>query len=253
MDSTERKRNETELEKRNAELERLAYTLSHELKSPLVTIRGYLGYLREDALSGNQNRLEPDIHRITEGSDKMLRLINELIELMSVGRIDHVLNEIPLRVLVDEAVKLVQEKIAQKNIEVSIADDLPNIYCDHKRVLEVLQILIENAAKFMGEQPKPQIEIGQRIGQDNLPIFYVHDNGIGIEPHFTERIFNIFEKLDVKSEGTGIGLALVKRIIEVHGGKIWVESEGLGKGSTFCFTLPSSSQTQQSPQSKPTD
>ena len=227
-----------ELEQRNAELERLAYTLSHELKSPLITIRGFLGYLREDALSGNINRLEQDIQRITEGSDKMLRLINELIDLMSVGRIVQEFKDIPLRALVDEAVALVHDKIVKNNIVLQIADNLPHVHGDHKRLIEVFQNLLENSIKFMGEQPYPQIEIGQRCEPGAIPVFYVRDNGVGIEPRFAERIFGIFHKLDALSEGTGIGLALVKRIIEIHGGKIWVESEGLGKGSTFCFTLP---------------
>ena len=227
-----------ELEQRNAELERITYTLSHELKSPLITIRGFLGYLREDALNGNTPRLERDIHRITEGSDKMLRLINELIDLMSVGRVAHEFKEFPLRALADEAVALVQEKMSQKNIAIHIADDLPNIYGERRHLLEVFQNLLENSVKYIGEPTEPKIEIGQIIKQDSAPVFYVRDNGIGIDPRFNERIFRIFEKLDVNSEGTGIGLALVKRIVEVHGGKIWVESEGLGKGSTFCFTIP---------------
>jgi signal transduction histidine kinase len=100
---------------------------------------------------------------------------------------------------------------------------------------EVFENLIDNAIKYMGDQPNPRIEIGKR--EDDVTI-YVKDNGIGIEPQFQAKIFGLFEKLDSAVEGTGIGLALVKRIIEVHGGRIWVESEGKGKGSTFCFTIP---------------
>ncbi len=229
-----------ELEQRNTELERLAYTLSHELKSPLITIRGFMGYLREDAMGGNIKRLDQDIHRITDGTEKMLHLINELIDLMRVGRIDHMSTEVSLRALIDGAIELVHERLVEKNIKVLIADDLPYVYGDHKLLLEVFQILLENSAKFMGKQSEPRVEIGQRIGQDDLPVFYVCDNGIGIAPRFTERVFGIFDKLDVKSEGTGVGLALVKRIIEVHGGDIWVESDGVGKGSAFCFTIPDS-------------
>ena len=226
-----------ELEQRNAELERLAYTLSHELKSPLITIRGFMGYLREDALSGNVARLDRDLNRIGDGTDKMLRLINELIDLMNVGRVVHDFTEFPLSELVNESLDQLREKIVQKRVTVHVADDLPEVHGDRKRLLEVFQNLLDNSIKFMGGQPEPRIEIGMRNGDDASPVFYVRDNGIGIEPRFSERIFGIFHKLDAMSEGTGIGLALVKRIIEVHGGRIWVESEGLGKGSTFCFTI----------------
>jgi signal transduction histidine kinase len=111
------------------------------------------------------------------------------------------------------------------------------VYVDRARLVEVLQNLVDNAAKFMGDQPEPLIEIGMRTG-NKPPIFLVRDNGLGIDPHYHDKVFGLFDKLDPKSEGTGIGLALVKRIIEVHGGRIWVESAGLGHGSTFCFTLP---------------
>jgi len=227
-----------ELEQRNAELERLAYTLSHELKSPLITIRGFMGYLREDALSGNITRLDRDLNRIGEGTDKMLRLINELIDLMSVGRITQDFTEFPLSEVVNEALDQLRETTAQKHITVRVADDLPQVRGDRKRLLEVFQNLLDNSIKFMGDQPEPRIEIGMRKGADADPIFYVGDNGIGIEQRFSERIFGIFHKLDAMSEGTGIGLALVKSIIEMHGGKVWVESEGLGKGAMFCFTIP---------------
>ena len=247
QDITERKKAEEiqehlirELEQRNAELERLAYTLSHELKSPLITIRGFTGLLREDALGGNPIRLEQDLQRITSATDKMLQLIHELINLMSIGRIQHEPEEIPLRTLVDEALALVHESFVKKSIAVHIADDLPCIHGDHQRLVEVLQNLLENASKFIDAQAEPRIEIGQRNKQADPPIFYVSDNGIGIEPRFVDRVFGIFDKLDPKSEGTGIGIALAKRIIEVHGGNIWAESEGPGKGSTFCFTIPDS-------------
>jgi signal transduction histidine kinase len=101
-----------------------------------------------------------------------------------------------------------------------------------------MQNLIYNAAKFMGSQPSPRIEIGQHDSHNGLNIFYVRDNGMGIPREFMDNIFGLFNKLDARSEGTGVGLALVKRIIEFHHGSIWVESE-LGQGTTFFFTLPS--------------
>jgi signal transduction histidine kinase len=123
---------------------------------------------------------------------------------------------------------------------VSVADQLPTVYGDRPRVFEVLQNLVDNAAKFMGDQPSPHIEIGQEgTTQDGALILFVRDNGIGIDLKFKDRIFGLFDKLDPRTEGTGIGLALAKRIIEFHGGRIWVESEP-GKGATFYFTLPQS-------------
>jgi len=117
-----------------------------------------------------------------------------------------------------------------------------DVYGDRQRLVEVLQNLLDNAVKFMGDQSDPRIEIGARSarGEDaehGEPVFYVKDNGIGIAPEHYDRVFGLFNQLDPKIEGTGVGLALVKRIVEFHGGRIWVESEA-GKGATFCFTLP---------------
>jgi PAS domain S-box-containing protein len=244
LDITDRKLAEVEREKliaemeaKNEELERFTYTVSHDLKSPLVTINGFLGYLEQDAASGNLERLKKDTQRIQEAVNKMQRLLNELLELSRIGRIVNVPETVSFAHLIREAMEIVQGRLNERNVEVQVHPDLPTVLVDKPRLIEVLQNLLDNAAKYMGDQPNPQVEIGQRGQQDGKPVFFVRDNGMGVAPEFHERIFGLFNKLDAKSEGTGVGLALVKRIIEVHGGRIWVESE-LGRGSTFLFTLP---------------
>lgn len=227
----------SDLEAKNTELERFTYTVSHDLKSPLVTINGFLGYLEQDAASGNKERLKKDIQRIQDAVHKMQRLLNELLELSRIGRIMNTPQNIPFNELINEALEIVQGRLSERHIQVKIQPNLPSIFGDKPRLVEVLQNLIDNAAKYMGPQPEPLIEIGHQNEQDGKPVFFVRDNGIGIAPEYHERVFGLFNKLDPESEGTGIGLTLVKRIIEVHGGRIWVSSD-VGKGSTFYFTLP---------------
>ena len=242
-DLEERRKLIAELERKNAELERFTYTVSHDLKSPLFTIRGFLGYLEQDALSGDQARLKSDIQRITDATEKMQRLLNELLELSRVGRLKNEFTCFPLGELVHEAAELVRGQLMARGVSLSIQGELPVVCGDRPRLTEVLQNLFDNAAKFMGDQKHPCIEVGSAAKdvERDVPIFYVRDNGIGIAPEHHERVFGLFNKLDPKTDGTGIGLALVKRIIEVHGGKIWIQSE-VGKGSTFYFTLPPATQ-----------
>jgi signal transduction histidine kinase len=227
-----------ELEDKNSELERFTYTVSHDLKSPLFTIRGFLGYVEKDALAGNMERLKADIARIIEATDKMQRLLSELLELSRIGRMMNPPQAVPFEVIVREALELVQGHSQERGVHIQVAPQLPTLNGDRARLVEVVQNLVDNAVKFMGEQSDPQIQIGQCGEQDGKPILYIKDNGIGIAPEFHEKVFGLFNKLDTNSEGTGVGLALVKRIIEVHGGKIWVESIGTGHGATFFFTIP---------------
>ena len=233
----EREKIVAELEVKNQELERFTYTVSHDLKSPLITIKGFLGFIEEDTKSGNMNRLKADIQRISDATDKMHLLLNDLLELSRVGRLMNQPQRIPFEELAQEAIDLVGGRIRKGGIAVHIQRDMPDVYGDRQRLLEVLQNLIDNAAKFMADQPNPRVEIKQTGVENGKPIFLVRDNGIGIAPEHHERVFGLFNKLDPNSNGTGIGLAIVKRIVELHGGRIWVQSEA-GKGSTFFFTLP---------------
>ncbi|GAB4571521.1 MAG: PAS domain S-box protein [Anaerolineales bacterium] len=224
-----------ELELKNAELERFAYTASHDLKSPLITIRGFLGYLKQDAQTGSLDRMSADIQRISDATEKMHRLLNDLLELSRVGRVANEKEKVPFGEIVEDALQRVEGRLKEKQITVRVGGGFPSVFVDKERIIEVVQNLVDNAAKFMGDQPKPNIEINF-IMEDDQPIFYVRDNGIGIRQEFHKRIFGLFDKLNPNSDGTGVGLALVKRIVEVHGGSIWLDSEE-GMGATFYFTL----------------
>ena len=240
----ERKRTEderekliAELETKNSELERFTYTASHDLKAPLVTIKGFLGFLKQDIASGNTERVNNNIERIGNAAVKMDQLLKDLLELSRIGRMVNPSEEISFDDLIRETLEIVHGQLEVHGITILTQPNLPVVYGDRLRLVEVLQNLLDNAAKYMGDQPSPHIEIGQRGEENAMPVFFVRDNGIGIDPEYHERIFGLFNKLDAGSEGTGIGLALVKRIVEFHGGRIWIESE-MGKGSTFLFTLP---------------
>ncbi|HSG45544.1 MAG TPA: ATP-binding protein [Anaerolineales bacterium] len=252
VDISERKEAEAEREQliqelaeKNTELEQFTYTVSHDLKAPIITIKGFLGFLSEDVRSGNQNRIDSDISRITEATEKMHRLLNELLELSRIGRMMNPPEPVSLNDLIPDAVELLQGRLQTNSVKLKIAENLPVVHGDRQRLLEVIQNLIDNAVKFSSEKNDPVVEVGVEGYEGNMPIIFVRDNGIGIPSEHHERIFGLFNKLDTSAEGTGVGLALVKRIIEFHGGRIWVQSAssphgGAGTGTTFYFTLPAS-------------
>ncbi len=232
----ERKDREAELEVKNAELERFTYTVSHDLKSPLITIKGFAGALQKDLAVGRHDRMEGDLRRITDAADKMTALLNDLLELSRIGRLMNPPSMVDMNGLTGEVLGQLDGPIARKQAAITVQPVMPQVFGDRPRLAEVLQNLIENALKCMGDQPHPRIEIGMRE-DDGVRVFFVRDNGIGIEKRYHDTVFGLFNKLNANSEGTGIGLALAQRIVELHGGRIWVESEGPGTGSTFCFTL----------------
>ncbi|QDG49524.1 PAS domain S-box protein [Persicimonas caeni] len=233
----ERERLIQELGQKNAELERFTYTVSHDLKSPLITIKGFLGMLEQDMKAGNYDRMSSDMVRIANAADKMKELLDEVLELSRIGRVVNPSEWVDLEELASEVATLLSGPIEQNGVTVEISPELPTVYGDRIRLQEVLQNLIENAIKFMGDQDEPKIVIDSYRDEDEV-VCCVQDNGIGISPDYLKKVFGLFEQLDPTKQGTGVGLALVHRIIEVHGGRIWVESAGIDEGSRFCFTFP---------------
>ena len=242
-DITDRQRMEEELRgalaglaRSNEELEAFAYTASHDLKAPLITIAGFLGRLEKDAKNGNAERIESDVSRIAKATEKMHRLLDGLLRLSRIGRVTDPSENVSLAELAGEAAELLAGALVERGVHVEISPDLPTVHGERATLEELLMNLLSNAAKFMGDQPQPRVEVGARRDGDET-VCYVWDNGMGIDARHKDRIFGLFNRLDHDGNGTGIGLAIAKRIVEVHGGRIWVESEGTGKGSTFCFTL----------------
>jgi PAS domain S-box-containing protein len=246
LDVTDRQRAEAErealireLEAKNAELERFTYTVSHDLKSPLVTVRGFLGLISRDVAEGRTDRLLADVERMKAAADGMERLLHELLRLSRAGRVLSGVGRVPLGEVAREVGALLRARLDERRVRLEIDPDLPDAYGDRVRLAEVIQNLVENAVKFLGDQAAPAIRIGVRPGEGGSPpVVFVRDNGIGIEPRFHEKVFGLFEKLDPRGEGSGVGLALVQRIVEVHGGRVWIESAGPGHGTTVCLTLP---------------
>ena len=232
----DRKQKEAMLRAMNSELERFTYTVSHDLKSPLVTIKTFLDYLEEDLQSKDEESQAKDFAYIRRAADKMGTLLNELLQLARIGHKKNSPVEAPLQEIVQEALNLVAGQLAERKVQVEITREPIWLTGDRSRLVEIFQNLLDNSVKFLGEQPSPQIEIGWESENEEIFLF-VRDNGMGIDPRHQSKLFGLFEKLDPQTPGTGMGLAMVKRIVEMHGGKIQVHSDGLGRGATFRFTL----------------
>jgi len=228
-----------ELEARNAELERFTYVVSHDLKSPLVTVRGFLSYVERDARAGRLDRLEADLARVRAATHRMGQLLEDLLALSRTGRVERPHDDVPFEEVVREARALTAGRLAMRGVRVEVEAALPVVRGDRRGLVDLVQNLLDNAAKFMGGQEEPAVWIGAREGDEpGHAVLYVRDNGVGIDAAHQERVFELFHRLDPLVEGTGLGLALARRVVQTHGGRMWVESAGAGRGSTFFFSLP---------------
>lgn len=236
-DITESVQQEKELIQRTSEMERFTYTMSHELKTPLVTVGTYLGYLEYHMDPHVVENFREEFKYMRAAMSTMRCMLDDLLDMARIGYISHSSRPFFWQSLVSEVLERLSGIIDERRVTVQVEDVEVALCGDRPRLMEVLQNLVENAVKYMGEQPVPRIDIGvERRGVET--VFYVRDNGIGIMPHYHEKVFGMFEKLNTGGDGIGMGLALSKRIVELYNGVLWLTSEGENQGCCFYFTLP---------------
>jgi PAS domain S-box-containing protein len=238
VDITKQKQGEEELKKINEELKNFVHIVSHDLKTPLISIQGFSSRLLKKYHEKLEEKGRIYLERIMASASRMEALITDLAALATIGRVALPFKLVPSLEIINDVTAELQDRLQKKGIRLVVAPDLPTIHCDRERISQVFQNLIVNAIKYMGATKNPKIEVGYE-DMDNLHQFYVRDNGIGIAPQYHRKIFEIFQRVrEIESEeGTGLGLTIVDKVVRHHGGKVWVESEK-GKGTTFYFTIP---------------
>ncbi|HPD15665.1 MAG TPA: ATP-binding protein [Planctomycetota bacterium] len=233
----------------NRELEAFNYTVSHDLRSPLRIILGLSRDLLESAADPAAPSFRQHVAAIHQSSEKMSRLIDDLLALSRSARRGLQLAQIDVgelaRVVFDELM------VAHGNRSVALAvTEMPPAHGDLSMLHEAMTNLLANALKFTSQNPKARIEVGGRIDADRHEhVYYVRDNGVGFDPKYAHRLFRVFQRLhsDEAFEGTGVGLAIVQRILERHGGRTWAEG-AVGQGATFYFALPATARATPAPE-----
>ncbi len=234
----ERKRLINELMARNVEMESFVYTISHDLKAPLITISGFAVLLAKDIEHNDKERVRDSIREIKKAVDGMQQLIEGLLMLSRTGQIPGEPEDVDLHALLSEVQARCASYIERERATIRVVSPLPRLHVDRPRFSQVLQNLLDNGIKFHRTGVAPVVEIGAEADKGGVRL-YVRDNGIGVEKRYQEKIFGLFERLDTEREGTGVGLTIARRIVEQHGGRLWIESEP-GGGSTFWISLPDS-------------
>ncbi len=226
----------SELKQKNRQLESYVYSASHDLRSPLVTVAGFLGLMDRSARAGRWQEFGKHQERVMAAVETMAGRLDALLRTARAGYLRLELEDVRLDEVVARAIELVMPSDVDPTVDVEIKTGPVLVRGDQERLLEVFQNLVDNAVRFMGDQERPRVEIGARAA-DAWVTCHVSDNGVGIDVRHQEEIFGLFSKLGANA-GTGVGLALVKQIVESHGGRIWARSDGPGAGSSFHFTLP---------------
>jgi len=226
-----------ELEQKNRELESYSYTVAHDLRTPLVTISGFLHELRMDLDNNDRDGIQNDMAIIQKSVNHMSKLLEGLLQISRLGKNGDLDNQVSLATLFTKLEDIMQGELKANQATLEIANDLPIVEGDALRLQQLFQNLLENALKYRNPDIAPAIKVSSEQ-KENAYQIRIQDNGKGIPPQYAGKIFGLFEKLEKESPGVGLGLAMSQRITEMHGGRIWAESQGLGYGSTFVVELP---------------
>jgi signal transduction histidine kinase len=226
------------LERSNAELEQFAYVASHDLQEPLRKVTSFCQMLERRYAGQLDERADQYIAFAVDGAKRMQALINDLLAFSRVGRVERPRELVDFEDLMESATFALAMAIEESGATIEVDRPLPKVQGERTLLALVMQNLISNAIKFHGDEP-PRVRVSARRAGDDWEV-QVADNGIGIDPQYAERIFVIFQRLHAREayDGTGIGLAMCRKVIEHHGGRIWLQTSRNGGGSTFCFTLP---------------
>jgi light-regulated signal transduction histidine kinase (bacteriophytochrome) len=232
------------LERSNQELDDFSYIASHDLREPLRGLYNHASFLIEDYEEKLDSEGVKRLHRLGYLAQRMERLVSDLLYFSRLGRTELAVQETDINLVIEDVRQLLESFMRERNARILVPERLPSLVCDAPRMTEVFSNLITNAIKY-NDKAERIVEIGFMANVDSLQgpeknVFYIKDNGVGIAPEFHQEIFRLFKRLqsggDQKESGTGAGLTFVKKIIERHQGRIWIESEP-GVGSTFYFNV----------------
>ncbi|MGB5686471.1 MAG: HAMP domain-containing sensor histidine kinase [Candidatus Electrothrix sp.] len=226
-----------ELKHSNEELEQFVYTVSHDLKSPLVTSMGFISIIRKLASQGKYEQAVAKLDKVVGANERMSQLIRDLLQLSRVGRMDMEKKMLHLNELLTAFSESQSIRLRNATFSFEIASNLPVIYANESRVLQIFENILSNALKYAHNEEGGELEISAVEDEDWWYIF-CRDNGPGIPLEYHEKIFGLFYRLDASAEGTGVGLAVVKKIMKSHGGDIQVEPQAKGEGAVFRLIFP---------------
>jgi PAS domain S-box-containing protein len=227
-----------EVQQKNQEMEQFVYTVSHDLKAPLVTSMSFMGFLKEDIAAQNFSEVTDSLQRLEKAHLRMQELINDLLQVSRIGRMELHYERVQLKEVLSQVADNAAERIQATNVKFDYSQDFPEIVADRKRLGQVLENLIGNAIKYASDVSHPSVRVFWKDAGNEIHLC-VKDNGPGIDPQYHSKIFGLFQRLDSSKEGTGVGLTIVSRIMQLHGGRVWVDSQ-LGKGAEFWLAFSKS-------------